>query len=177
MRDKNLRRMRIAVVTGAVAAGSIAAAAPAMAGTTTATPACKAANLTVRLTHIDAGAGQRYATLDFTTKKTCVLRNNLKGFTYAVPGKKGKTRNVSVHTYRDTGYSAKQAVVLKPSKHGKGGTVGHLVVHWSAVADKQIAPKALKFNLPAAGGRATVTWKQLVDGDLRLGIGALSLHR
>jgi hypothetical protein len=176
MRDKTRRRMQIAIVTGAVAAGSIAAAMPAMAATTSATPSCKAANLKVSLNkRIDPGAGQRFTTLDFrnTGKKACVLRNGLKGFTYLVKGKEGGARRVPVHAYGDKslGYSAKQTVVLKPGKHGK---VGHLVIHWNVMSTPQITPQSLRFALPAGGGHTALPWNQMVGGDHRLGLGRLS---
>ncbi|WP_460357137.1 DUF4232 domain-containing protein [Actinoallomurus acanthiterrae] len=167
--------MRTAIVTGAVAAGSLAAAAPAMAATTAATPACKGANLKVTLGHVDPGAGQRYAKLNFTTKKTCVLRivlnKKFTSFTYVIPGKKGKTRNVPVHAYGDKnlGYSPKQTVVLKPGK------VGHLVIHWNVVSARQATPAKLKIAIPThKDSAATVKWNQLVGGDFRLGLGRLS---
>ncbi|MEV0407846.1 DUF4232 domain-containing protein [Actinoallomurus sp. NPDC050550] len=175
MRDNTRRRMQIAVVTGAVAAGSIAAAVPAMAATTSVIPACKAANVKVTLGHVDPGAGQRYAHLNFrnTGKKACVLRNGLKGFTYLVKGKEGGARSVPVHAYGDKslGYSAKQSVVLTSGKHGK---VGHLVIHWNVMSVPTITPQSLRFALPAGGGHTALPWKQLVGGDHRLGLGRLS---
>ncbi|MCO5997438.1 DUF4232 domain-containing protein [Actinoallomurus rhizosphaericola] len=154
MRDKTRRRIRTAVVAGVVAAGgSIAVAAPALAATT---PACKAANLTVKLGHVDAGAGQRYATLNFKNRgKTCVLRNGLTGVTFLKSGPEGGAQKVRTTVHHAAG-SGKESIVLK---HGK---TGHLDLHWTVVSDKPITPDSLLFALPAHGGNTAASWRTLI---------------
>jgi hypothetical protein len=55
------------------------------------------------LGQIDAGAGQRYATLNFTTHggKSCVLRNDLTGFTFVKSGPEGGARSIRARVTRE----------------------------------------------------------------------------
>ncbi|MEV5709894.1 DUF4232 domain-containing protein [Actinoallomurus sp. NPDC052274] len=150
MRDNTRRRIKTAVVAGAVVAGgSIAAAMPAVAATT---PACKAANLSVSLGRVDAGAGQRYATLNFKNHgKTCVLRNGLTHVTFLKSGPEGGARSIRTTVHRAAA-SSKESIVLKRGK------TGHLDLHWTVVSDKPITPDSLWFGLPAHGGNTASPW-------------------
>jgi hypothetical protein len=154
MRDQNRRRIRTAIVAGAVVVGgSIAAAAPAMAATT---PACKAANLTISLGRIDAGAGQRYATLNLRNRgRTCVLRNDLTHVTFLKNGPEGGARSVRTTVNRATG-STRESIVLR---HGR---TGHLDLHWTVVSDRPVTPDSLRFALPAHGGTTAAPWHTLI---------------
>ncbi|GAA4618633.1 hypothetical protein GCM10023195_83880 [Actinoallomurus liliacearum] len=165
MNDKTRRRMRTAIVAGVITGGSIAAAVPAVAATTT--PTCKGTDLTVSLGRVDSGAGQRYSTLDFATlgKKTCVLRNDLTSLAFLTSGPEGGAQSVPVTVTRASG-STKESVVLKP------GTVGHLDLHWSIV-DTPTVPDSLTFSLPNSGGLGAASWHAAVGPDHHLDLGHL----
>jgi Protein of unknown function (DUF4232) len=166
MRDKIRRRMRTAIVAGVIAGGSIAAVAPAMAATRSTTPTCDLTDVTVSLGHVDSGAGQRYATLDFaTTGRTCVLRNDLTDFTFFTSGPEGGAQSVPADVVREAG-STDESVVLSP------GSEGSLDLHWSAVNDP-FAPTSLRFALPSDGGDVALPWGESIDQSGQLGIGHL----
>ncbi|GAA0358572.1 DUF4232 domain-containing protein [Actinoallomurus spadix] len=167
MNDRTRRRIRTAIVAGAIMGGSIAAAVPAVAAT--ATPSCRSTDLTISLGQVDAGAGQRYATLDFTNRGEdgCVLRNDLTGLTFTEPGPEGGARTIPATVTRASG-STDETVVIAP------GSAGHLDLHWSVVTTPAV-PDSLFFELPDDGGRGALPWHVAVGSEHRIDLGHLHL--
>jgi hypothetical protein len=158
----------VAVVTGGLAAAAV----PALAATTSgsrAVAACASTDLSVSVGPVDAGAGQRYTTLDFSTLagKTCVLKNNLTGFQFLGNGSEGGAADLPTHAVREAG-SSSEAVTLKP------GTIGHLDLHYSVVGTP-VTPVSLTFVVPADGGHTATPWNATVGDSGRIGIGHLHL--
>jgi hypothetical protein len=129
-------------VTSVCAIGATATSAAAAA-----TPACRITDFTTSLGPVDAGAGQRYATLDFTSFKgrTCVLSDDLTGFQFL--GARGRP----LPTAADAPGSATR-ITIGP------GVVGHLNLHWTVMDGKQFTPVSLTFTMPAAGGTNAAPW-------------------
>lgn len=154
------------IVTGVVVGGSIAAALPAVAATTS---ACKSTGLKVSFGRIDAGAGQRCSTLNFTMPggKSCVLRNHLTGFTFVKSGSEGGARSIRARVTREAG-SAAESVALQQ------GRVGHLDLYWNVV-DKPFVPESPTFLLPGQGRHVALPWGTPVDQNHWISIG--HLHR
>jgi Domain of unknown function (DUF4232) len=123
--------------TGAVAASAVAAPAP----------ACRITDFTTTLGPVDAGAGQRYATLDFTSFKgrTCVLSDDLTGFQFL--GARGRP----LPTDADAPGSATR-ITIGP------GVVGHLDLHWTVMDGKLFTPISLIFTMPGAAGTNAAPW-------------------
>lgn len=172
MASKTHRRLRTMLAVGTVIGGVAAAATPAVASAATgpegakAAVACTYADVSASLRPVDAGAGQRYATLDFRTLngKTCVLQNNLTGFQFLGKGAEGGAVSLPTDAVRDAGSSPSESLTLTPD------TVGHLDVHYSVVGDP-ITPDSLLFVLPGDSATTALPWHQLIgdNGQIRVG--------
>jgi hypothetical protein len=151
MNSRNVRRSVVtAVAVGAVAvAGAVSTGGTAAAATGPAAPAqCDAGQLTTTLVAGDPGAGQRYASVQFTAKagQTCQLTGVLP---LSLTGAAG----VRVVPDGTTG----SPVTLGP------GQSGYELLHWGAIAPpaQQVTPAGVRVQTPGpAANVVSVPWNQ-----------------
>ncbi|WP_329243319.1 DUF4232 domain-containing protein [Actinoallomurus sp. NBC_01490] len=149
-------------------AAGVAAACVAGAATTTqaaadVAPPCKITDFTTSLGPVQAGAGQRYSTLDFTAYggRTCVLSDDLTNFQFL--GAQGRP----LPTDADAPGSS-TSITIAP------GVVGHLDLHWTVVGGTPFVPVSLIFTMPADDGTNAAPWTGgPVNGTGRIDVGPL----
>ena len=154
--------------TLALAAAGVAVAACVAGATTTsaaadAAPACKITDFTTSLGPVQAGAGQRYSTLDFTAYggRTCVLSDDLTNFQFL--GAQARP----LPTDADAPGSS-NSITIAP------GVVGHLDLHWTVVGGTPFVPVSLIFTMPADDGTNAAPWTGgPVNGTGRIDVGPL----
>ncbi|HEX3779987.1 MAG TPA: DUF4232 domain-containing protein [Pseudonocardiaceae bacterium] len=150
-----------------VAAASALAATPALAGPAQhAAPACRPARLSVSLDGVDAGAGQRYTTLDISTAGLpCTITGIPTGLTFLDANGAALATTPIVE-----GPAATPVTVTATSP-------AQLVLHTSPVdveGDLTISPSALSFYLPGARTATTIAWQAgEVDGNGSVQFGAI----
>jgi uncharacterized protein DUF4232 len=163
MHESKARRVFAGVASTAMLGGLLIATS----GAASAAQPCKASDLTTSLSRVDAGAGQRYTSIDFTNRsdKTCVLRNDLTNFLFE--DAKGKDLPTDARLTGD-----RAAVELAP------GQVAHLDLHWTVVGEGPgFTPSSLSFTMPAGNGRSGVVWSNAGEVNSRGVIDIGDLHR
>jgi hypothetical protein len=141
-------------VTGVVVAGVAVGVSTVAAGTASATPAdhlCTAGEVTTTLVPGSPGAGQRYASVQFTANpdRGCSLRGTLELHLGGAP-------NVMIGNPSDTG----------PLVTIANGQSANMLLHWSAIdaPQQQETPTAITVTFPGAetGAPTSVTlpWQQ-----------------
>lgn len=156
-------RRALALTATGVVAGTILAGAAATSAVADPAPACKITDFTTTLGPVQAGAGQRYSTLDFTSYdgRTCVLSDNLTNFQFL------GARAISLPTAANAPGSDTQ-ITIGP------GVVGHLNLHWTVVEGKPFVPVSLMFTMPADDGANAAPWTGgAVSGTGRIDVSGL----
>ena len=143
-RAKSIRR---ATALTAIGSALLAGVAATSATAAVKPPACKITDFTTTLGPVDAGAGQRYASLNFTAIGTtiCVLSDDLTGFQFL------GARGVPLPTAADAPGSATTITIGR-------GAVGHLDLHWTVMDGKPFVPTSLIFTTPAGDGYNAAPW-------------------
>lgn len=149
-----------------VAALSALAATPALAAPAhRATPACDPQRLSVSVAGVDAGAGQRYTTLDITTEgRSCTITGEPTRLAFL-----DANGAALATTPIDEGPAATPVVI--DATHP-----GQLVLHTSPIdADgTTISPTQLSFYLPGATTATVIDWQAGdVDGNGSVQYGAI----
>ena len=153
-------RSKEKIITGALTLAAAGALVVGLDQAATAAPvpakapaACKASQVALTVGQIDAGAGQRYAPLQFTVNGStkCTLTGFISNAQFIA--RDGSALPTNASTWDDT----KAAVVLSAG-HG-----AEVVLHWTGVpADdegiNQAAPAYLKFRIPGDNSDLTVGW-------------------
>jgi hypothetical protein len=150
----NIRNTVRRTVTGVVVAGAAIGVSTVAAGTASATPAdhlCSANEVTTTLLPGSPGAGQRYASVQFTAKpdQGCSLRGTLELHLDGAP-------NVMVGNPSDTG----------PLVTIANGQSANMLLHWSAIdaPQQQQTPTAITVTFPgdesSAPSSVTLPWQQ-----------------
>jgi hypothetical protein len=164
-RAKSIRRAIALTAVGSALLAGVAATSATAAMSATAPPACKITDFTTTLGPVDAGAGQRYASLNFTAigSRTCVLSDDLTNFQFL------GAHAVSLPTAANAPGSAAQVTIGR-------GAVGHLDLHWTVMDGKPFVPVSLMFTMPADDGSNAAPWTGgAVSGAGRLDVSNLHL--
>ena len=166
MRNSKTVARRVLGGLAIVAAAGTLAATPALAGPAhRAAPACDAGRLSVSVEGVDAGAGQRYTTLDITTTgHSCVIAGEPSRLTFL-----DATGTALVTTPVVEGPSATPVTI-------DAAHPAQLVLHTSPIeADgTTISPARLSFYLPGAKTATVINWSAGdVDGNGSVQYGAI----
>jgi hypothetical protein len=166
MRNSKTVARRVLGGLAIMAAASTLAATPALAGPAhRAAPACVPGRLSVSVEGVDAGAGQRYTTLDITTSgHACTITGEPSRLTFLAA---------------DGG-----ALATTPIAEGPAATPvtidatrpGRLILHTSPIDGDgaTISPSRLSFALPGARTATVITWTAGdVDSNGSVGYGAI----